>query len=270
MSRTSGSQAGASGQAPLEEVLRRPDEDEPRLAYAAWCGRQALSAATVARGVFIRAQIDLVRKRATGTWEELHLAGHAANDARREHGDAWDGQLRSLVSSVVYDRGFVELVRMSAAEFLGRAAELRGLAPIRHVDLTGVVEAGPEFWGSEALAGVRSLSMDRVGLTDREAAALAGSPHLGELRWLSIQDNLLTRKAGDALGASSGLGRLVYVGMRGNPYDPTNRYSHDGEIVGSVWLPPEGERLERTHGPKAWLHWVGQTFAELIPDRFRV
>lgn len=269
MTTAAGAQAGASGQAPLDEVLRRPDEDEPRLAYAAWCDRQILVPSTSARGTFIRAQITLVRKRSTGTWDELHLAEHAANDARSEHGDAWDAPLRSQVQRVEYDRGFVELIAMSPAAFRDRAAELRQQAPIRHLDLTGVVEAGPEFWESEALAGIRSISMDRQELSDRDVAALARSPHLSELRWLSIQNNLLTEKSGLAMAASKGLGKLTYANFRGNPYDPTNQYSHDGEIVGSIWLPPEGKRLEARHGPLPWLHWAGHTFADLVPDRFR-
>lgn len=270
MTVAAGTQAGASGQEPIDDVLRKPDDDQPRLAYAAWCEKHVLSPALVARGAFIRAQIDRLRKKDTGTWKELHLATHAENDAMRGHGDDWDARLRALVPSVAYDRGFVELVRMSAGEFKNRAAELRKLAPIRHVDLTGVVEAGTEFWQSESLAGMRSISMNRVGLTDREVVALASSPHLGELRWLSMLDNGLTEKSGRALAESKGLGRLVYVGMLGNPYDPTNQYSHDGEIVGSVWLPAEGKRLESKYGTLPWLHWVGQTFADLVPDRFRV
>ena len=72
------------------------------------------------------------------------------------------------------------------------------------------------------------------------------------------------------MATSKALPRLIYANFRGNPYDPTNQYSHDGEIVGSIWLPDEGKRLERQFGPLPWLHWVGATFAELMPDRFRV
>jgi len=271
MSTATGTQASASGGAPLASVLLKPDDDDPRLAYAKWCDAQLLTPSTTARGVFIRNQIARLNRRNTGTLPELRKLAAEANNARAEHGDAWDQPLRSLASSVEYDRGFVELVRMSASAFRDKAVAIRKLAPVRHLDLTGVVEAGPGFLASEVLAGVRSLSMDRCGLTDREIADLAGSPHVGELRWLSIGDNLLTVKSGEAMASSKNLGKLVYAGFLGNPYDPMNRYSHDGEIVGSIWLPIEGKRLEAKHrGPIAWLHWVGHTSAELIPDRFRV
>ncbi len=270
MSTAAGTQEGGSGQAPLGDVLARPDEDQPRLGYAAWCERQVLSPVTVARGKFIRAEVGLVAKGASATWDERFTLRSMASNAKREHGAAWDATLRSMVGSVEYDRGFVELVRVSASVWRDQGGSIRQMAPVRHLDLVGAGALEPAFLGSDALAGIRSLLMDRDELTDAHVAALASSPHVGDLRWLSIAHNELTDKSGVALAASKEIARLVYADFAGNPNDPTNQFSHDGVVVGSIWLPREGERLEATHGRLAWLRWAGQTFETLVPDRFRV
>lgn len=267
---TAGAQAGAAGQAPLDAVLRAPDDDKPRLDYAAWCDVQP-GLAIKARGVFVRTQITMLRRGATMEWREKdrHIEVMAA--AQRDHGSQWDAGVRAWVAEARYERGMIELVTVSAAAWRDHGADIRRAAPVRHLDLTGVVEAGAAFLASDALAGIRSIRMDYEKLTDEYVEALAASAHVGDLRWLSMEHNELTEASGRALAASDRMPLLRYVAMRGNPYDPTNRFTDDGDYVGSVWMPPEGERLERRFGKRfAWLRWAGETTATARPDRFTV
>lgn len=261
----------AAGPEPLARVLANPDADKPRLDYAAWCDAQP-DAPTQARGTFIRAQVNLIAKAATGTWRELHLLGHESSDARLQFGQRWDPSLTALASVVGYDRGFAEHIALSAAAWRAQGPAIRRLAPIRHLDLSraGLGGDGAALLASDALASIRSLSLDQVGLTDEEVEALAESPHVADLRWLSMASNALTPRAGVALARSKSLPRLVYANFSGNPYNPIDEYSTEDGVVASTWPTKDGARLEAKHGPLPWLHWPGRDPARIIPDRYRV
>ena len=253
----------------LRAVLADPDADEPRLAYAAWCDRQA-DTATKARGEFIRLQIALVNpeKEASGIQTfELRFQEETLLDS---YGAAWAAPLSNLITGFEYDRGFVELVTMSATRFLEYAADLFLLAPIRHLNLTGVPEVADALFTSPHLRSIRSLKMKRGGLTDAHAALLAASPVLGQLRWLAIAENAIGFAGADALAASPHLPELAYVHFYGNPVNPSEQYAYDDEMIMDAWLPEEGERLEARHGYLRWLHQDATTVREVFPDRFRL
>jgi hypothetical protein len=164
----------------------------------------------------------------------------------------------------------VELVGLSAQDFLQTAAVLFTLAPIRHLDLTGVASVAQALFASPTLQAIRSLNLERCGLTDREVALLASSPHLSELRWLSLAENPIGMAAAEALATSTCLPRLAHVRFFKNAVEPNEQYSYDNGFVVDAWLPEDGLALERRHGRLRWLHHDARSIADSVPDRFRI
>lgn len=250
----------------LRDVLNAPDEDAPRIAYADYMATQP-DASSQARALFIRAQLELAglepRSKAAfeQTGEVLRLL-----DA---HGASWTASVRQYADDPVFDRGFVELVRCTGAGFLAHAHDLLALAPIRHLTLTSVDDLDA-LLASPHLAQIRSLALDRVGLTDPMLATLATSPGLAQLRWLSIANNAVTRVGAESLAGSRALPRLAYVRFYGNPFDPGERQGHDQGMIVDRWLPKEGRDLEAKFGHLRWLHTDAQTLDDVVPDRLRI
>lgn len=259
----------AENQDLLDAVLAAPDADEPRLAYAAWCERQT-DEATQARSVFIRAHIALANAEKGITEANTFALRSQAETLVDRYGSLWAAPLANLVAGFEYDRGFVELITISAARFLEHAADLFRLAPIRHLTLTDVAEVAEALFASPHLKTIRSLKMKRCDLTDAHASMLAASPVLDQLRWLSIAENAISFEGADALAASTTLPHLAYVHFYGNPVNPSEQFAYDGEIIMDAWLPEDGERLEARHGYLPWLHQDATTAREVFPDRFRL
>src|SRR2546430_1459649 len=144
----------------LQAVLDNPDDDTPRLAYANWCDRQS-DEPTKARGEFIRVQIEIALMDTSavnqGAASDLE---HRASALSNSYGSAWAGPLVALVDHYAFDRGFVEIVTLSARAFLDHAPQLFTLAPIQHLNLTNVTEAADELFSSTYLRRIRSLVMD--------------------------------------------------------------------------------------------------------------
>ncbi|WP_437816039.1 TIGR02996 domain-containing protein [Sorangium sp. So ce1078] len=246
----------------LKAVLDAPDDDAPRLAYAQWSDAQG-DAVSVARGELIRAQIDLMH-----TSPEVIKAGRAFGVQHRiealidRHGATWAGAIAGWVDAVHFVRGFVGWIKLSAQRFLDHGDSIMALAPVQHLDLTGVRDVDEALFDSPLLAHIRSLSMDACGLHDLHVQMLAASPHVTHLRWLSVADNHLTLAAAEALAASPFLRDLRYAELRGNPTDPVERLGYDSGIVVASWMPPEGKDIEARFGHQPWLH------RDVIPGRF--
>jgi uncharacterized protein (TIGR02996 family) len=241
----------------LRAVIENPDEDSPRLAYADWCAAQTEEEGLQAHAEFIRLQLEI---RATPL--AVLLGGGKYFEQLRVHelvdrwGASWVGLLSPLVDGYRFHRGFVALVQMRARGFLQHASELFALAPIQHLDLTEGAEAAGELFGMDALRRLRSLSMDRCGLTANHIRLLAAAPVLQGLRWLSLQDNELDYEAARILAGSPYLKDLRVMKLRGNPVDPTEELGYDGGEVVDTNLPEAGERLEKEFGRIGWLHWT--------------
>jgi uncharacterized protein (TIGR02996 family) len=253
----------------LRAVLADPDSDAPRLACAAWCEEQP-DPALAARGSFIRAQIALLGADET-TEPDRHFAlTCAVRDLEDAHRDAWIAPLALIARAPVFDRGFVELVTSGAQELLKHADQLFALAPIRHLTLTDLATGADALFASAHLDRIRSLRLDRVGLTDDDVERLAASPHLGELRWLWIGNNRVTRRGAEALAASRSLPHLGYVGFVNNPFDPSEHQGHDQGLIVDRWLPEEGRALEAQFGFLRWLHTDARTLMEVVPPRLQI
>lgn len=240
----------------LQAVLQAPDDDTPRLAYAAWCAQQA-DAATQARARFIHAQLALQSAAAPAPgsmpYQLLVLESEAL---RREHAAAWAAPLLPFTQAQGWSRGFVDWVRLSARQCIDDMPALFALAPVRHADLTAVRDVDETLFTAPALARLQSLGLQRCGLHDLHVQLLADSQPLPRLRWLSLADNHLTLRAAEALALSKQLPALAFADFTGNPVDPGEQLGMDsGDIVHSE-MPPEGQALEARFGPLRWLHRV--------------
>lgn len=243
----------------LHAVLERPDDDAPRLAYAAWCEGQG-DEPTRARAEFIRRQIELARPDPESPLGQSKLPSyHRSQELLGLYSAQWAGPIAELTSFYSFRRGFIELIRITARGFLDHAAQLFAAAPIRHMDLTGVRDVTEELFASPYLGRLRSLSMDGCGLRDIHLHMLASAPQVTRLRWLSVADNRLSLAAAEALAASPSMKELRFAEFRGNPSDPAEQLGIDSGVVVSVWFPPDGVELERRFGPLPWLHREGET-----------
>lgn len=250
----------------LKAVLDSPDDDAPRLRYAEWCEQQP-DLATKDRARFIRAQIALSKLAVPDQTYELRSTSEKLN---RVHAAVWALPLVALVDRYQFDRGFVELVGLSAKHFLENAPQLFKRAPIRHLVLSAVLPSFPDLLRSEHLKGLRSLQLDRCELGDNEIAALANCENASELRWLSVTYNQIGENGVAALARSRCLKKLCYVCLAGNPIEPNEQYSYDNGFVVESSLPPDGVRLEARLGHLRWLHHAAITLEDSIPSRFRV
>ncbi|HVC61004.1 MAG TPA: TIGR02996 domain-containing protein [Acetobacteraceae bacterium] len=246
-------------QAALRAVLDQPDDDAPRLAYAALMDRQ-----DPPRGAFIRVQIAKAAASGTarvlkGIDEDLLLI---PNQAR------WAAPVTRLADDWVFHRGFIEAATMTASAFLAHAPALYAVAPVRHLTLTDAKPKVRELFASPHLRRIRSLELDQNQLDDEDIARLAASPMLGDLRWLSLAWNGITMAGFEALAGSTMLPRLRYGNFVGNEVDPSEQIIEEQGYAVDTWMPPEGEWLEQRYGPLAWLHHSVADANDDTADRF--
>lgn len=227
----------------MQAVVDAPTEDAPRAAYA-----RAVAATDPERAELIDIQLELARARRAHT-EDGHPALNREGALIRTHGARWAADVRPLVDSWQFLRGFTDVVTLDAARLLSVAPELYRRAPVLHLNLTGVQLVAAELFQSPHLARIQSLNLRRNALGDAEVAALAASPHLANLRWLELGINQIGAAGLEALAASRNLPRLGYVGLATNAIpDPTPQHADEYDATSTV-----GEALQRTYGPRAWL-----------------
>lgn len=227
----------------MQAVVDAPTEDAPRAAYA-----RAVAATDPERAELIDIQLELARARRAHT-EDGHPALNREGALIRTHGARWAADIRSLVDSWQFLRGFTDVVKLDAARLLSVAPELYRCAPVLHLNLTGVKPVAAELFQSPHLARIQSLGLLHNGLGDAEIAALAASPHLANLRWLELSNNKIGAAGLEALAASRNLPRLGYVGLATNAVpDPTPQHADEYDATS-----PIGEELQRKYGPRPWL-----------------
>ena len=255
----------------LRSVLRDPEQDQPRERYADWCVEQG-DIATRARADFIRTQLAIAKTSRLANPESYLELRALERRLLASYRGAWGEPVRDRVSSYDFNRGFVELISVSAREFLERGEELGTLVPMAHLDITSIGEDAKEFFMSPLLERLQSLSVAQCGLRDRDVAVLSESPYLKGLRWLDLGDNQIGMDGAHALAqrTSGNLPRLRYVRFFGNPIDPSERYAHEHDRIPDRWLPPPGMALESEHGPLPWLHISGEMIEDACPNRFRI
>lgn len=246
----------------LQAVLDAPDDDAPRLAYAAWCDDQA-DVVSSARAELIRAQLERAQMAPAdveaGQALTLDLRIKALLD---QHRSTFAQPLAGSVRAAHFLRGFVGWIELSAQQWLDHGAKILARAPVQHLNLTGVRDVDEALFDSPQLAGIRSLSMNDCGLHDIHVQLLAASPHLAQLRWLSLARNDLGLAAAEALAASPGLPALAFVDLESNPVDPREELGHDAGVLVASSMPADGKAIEARFGYRRWLH------PQLAPGRF--
>jgi uncharacterized protein (TIGR02996 family) len=250
-----------------EQIVRSPDDDALRLAYA-----HAIERRDPAHAEFIRLQIVRFRNEAArGVPRGTPSPREAA--LRAQHGARWAHFIAPLArghradapfQGYEFERGFVALLRTEPNMIADMGDRLLAMAPIEHLELT---REGPFIPALTApcLGRLRTLTLNALGLGDDDAVALAERGHLDRCEWLDLAGNRIGNRGAAALLDSPVIRRIPVVLLRGNPGDPAVLVSHD--VDGSVLvegLPPAGEAAEARHGGIPWLHLppIG------LPDRF--
>lgn len=246
----------------LVNVLADPLSDRPRLGYAA-----LIDSSDSLLGQFIRLQIDVFRDDSDTL--EARQRRLQAEKLLHSYGREWASNVAGLVDAYRFSRGFVELVRMPAREFLNKAGLLFSVAPVMHLELTDAYDVAADLFAHPRMAQIRSLSLNDCRLTDADVLALASSPHVRELRWLSLARNDIGPDGVEALASSSGLSNLRFVNLFGNPFDPSEHFAHeDGRII-DTWPSEVVLKSSLSDDTVSWLYATAAR-ADYFPDRFRL
>lgn len=170
----------------LDAVRNAPDDDGPRLVAADWYDDR-----DDPRGRFIRVQLALARlspydsrraRYATEEREQLAL-----------YGKLWMSTLAAKATGIVFRRGFIDELNMTARQFLASAEEVFSYAPIRQLHLLDAGQNLPAVLASAFLSRLAGLSIyaQYLGGTGHFTALLAGSSALKNLKQLRIGRNRL-------------------------------------------------------------------------------
>ena len=112
----------------------------------------------------------------------------------RQHRGRWLGLLTTHAPDSVFERGFVEAVRLSGATLLLHGPAVFDEHPIHRLSLHSVpIPRWPDVAGSPCLGCLTAL--DLRDNPDGDALGVLGdSPHLGRLRALDVHSTRLTAK----------------------------------------------------------------------------
>jgi uncharacterized protein (TIGR02996 family) len=264
-------------------ILKNPREDTPRLAYADWLDENG----DPSRARFIRLQYEI---------EKLPPIGPKASKAKKEeeallkkHEKEWAGEIAGLVGKYKFRRGFVEFVRLGAADFLKHGGRLFELAPLREVRFDPIKDqmpklvASPHFGRAETLgfnshigdqlhngdhlatllaaptlATVRRLDFALSSLDNDDLKAVARCPHLGSVEHLDLSSNPFNAEGLKAIAHSKCLPALKSIVLWGGSW-----FKFDG--IRALVESPLADRLE--HLVLAWLgkfHDLGDEIARII------
>ena len=229
------------------DIIAEPEADAPRLRYAELAGGDR--AELIRQGITLR---DMRRRRVESVLPTTELIATLL----RKHSE-WGADLLPWVKWVEYGRGFVERVSLPAALFVERAPILYAKAPILHVKLTDAAGHLEAIAASPLVARLLSIDLSENQLRDRDALALAESPHLAQLRWLDLGRNRIGEAGIDALAAATArrLPALRFLDLLLNKaQDPTEKWTEDDTGRVDYVDRPEGDALEAKYGPLAWLH----------------
>jgi uncharacterized protein (TIGR02996 family) len=191
----------SDGQALLRAILDDPDDDAPRLIYADWLEENG----DAARAAFIRAQITLARlPQDDSDRDRLVQTERTLWKANR---DAWKAWVPAWAKVTEFNRGFVERIQCSAADFIARADEVRAHTPLLSLRVDSTREMAVPLFRSRALDGLRTLRI-AVRVDRGDWQHLGECPYLGRLTTLVFNSNLYPDELVSALIRSSALPAL--------------------------------------------------------------
>jgi uncharacterized protein (TIGR02996 family) len=232
-----------------QEIIARPNDDDPRHAYAAWFRGQPQPMAQEFAG-FIDSQLRVAAayradpKAEVSTlrnWSDTYVSVAAFRAAVHLRRWLLEDLRMLLVDGLIgwpqFYRGAVERVAMRARRFLEFGEEVFSLAPVRHLVLTEVPSVVGELARSPLLARVRSLSFPanqpRDVLSDEHLATLMESPHLSGLTYMRfVQQRGLTERSYEQIATARTLPQLSCIEVfktaqwsddRQEPYAPIGR-----------------------------------------------
>jgi uncharacterized protein (TIGR02996 family) len=214
----------------LQTICENPEDDTTRLVYADWLEEHG-DAQDAARAEFIRVQIERSRLppddpgRADLSRRQAHLLG--------SHRDTWLRQLpalRGVVWPHRFWRGFVSGADVQAWKFYRRhAAALFTATPVQFLRVVGIgAQTCRELAKSDYLGRLLGLELLDHSIGDPGAQALAGCPHLANLRSLTLRGPvwsyfrpatsrpLIGAAGAFALAGSPFLARLTQLDLRDN------------------------------------------------------
>jgi uncharacterized protein (TIGR02996 family) len=254
-----------------EAIALRPDDDEPRLAFAS-----AVEAEDPLRARLIRVQVRLANLAGRENHPEwLRLALEAQRLIQAVSGSRWMASYgQEGVLDLEFHRGFIERVTIRARLLLHRSrpAPLLEREPIQHLDVVDLEWPGElreiVSWLAESgrSSRIRSLRLDGQRLDD-EAIDHLVTEAFAELCWLSLAYNDIREPGVRRLAAATyngPLSKLAYVNLRGNPFDPIEEVDEDQGVVIATRIP----RLDDPLPPVAWLQREVIGGRLIQPDRF--
>ncbi len=240
-----------------------PDDAVRMLVLADWLEEHG-DPLLAARGEFVRLQSQAHRP-AGGKERERELL--------RQYGDLWLGPLRAVAESYVWHHGLLHL-GVKEAVLLGEAAQgltAGDFAWVEGVTVSPLSPAGAAHLASLPwLRALATLEL-RDGVGDEGAAALAASPHVGNLRTLLLRLNRIGDSGVAALAQSPHLGKLSVLSLAYNAFRDLGaqalaasphlahlrQLNLEGNRLGHHGLP--GLRAAARANPGLWIHLGGVT-----------
>lgn len=210
----------------LAGVIAAPDDDAPRLAYAAW-----LRAQGDPRGEYIDVQCRLARQR-PDPQRRQELAGRE-RELGKSLRKAFAAEIKKVADHWEIRRGFIDEIRADAGKLLAGWQPLFATHPIRRLTLrsvtvdhvralvaTGVIgrlvnlglhgklgaKGARVLAEAPDLAAIRKLNLAGCRLGDDGVAALLASPHLGCTQ-LTLREDDMTDEGAQALAGAPALAR---------------------------------------------------------------
>jgi uncharacterized protein (TIGR02996 family) len=198
----------------MEAIRAQPEDDAPRLAYAAWLRQRGDP-----RGDFIEAQVR---------WHQAHqvldVAAMKQHGARQwqlqmQHKAAWVAPLERLgLYNAEFRRGLVESAGIPAAKFLKNGEKLFDLAPLLHevgfykekADLL------PRLAECPLLRRLEAVSIFDCPTPATALGEFAASPHAANLRSLELRESRVVGPIATACVQLLELPRLTCFSFTGN------------------------------------------------------
>jgi uncharacterized protein (TIGR02996 family) len=191
----------------IRQVLARPEDDAPRLAYAGWLEQQG----DRDRAEFIRCQVEAARLAPEdGRRGQVAARADELLQARRAEWEALPPELEGVARVGSFQRGFPAWARCGINDFpqdiaphLPRLWQVAPVTQLEFYDLNAAtwdvdfneswlpVENYEALASLPQLAHVRSLSVAECAIRAKHLKPLLASPHLTTLRELHLSGNRL-------------------------------------------------------------------------------
>ncbi len=195
----------------LEAIREDPADDVPRLVFADWLE----DSGDYDRAEFIRVQCELARGvRDRGRSLELLTR---LRELMQVHGETWLGALATLAPAPIFERGFVDTIRIGASLFLDHAEAIFASHPIRKIRFERAHHILDEVVACPHLASLDALDLQDEPLRDNGLAILGRCKYLACLKSLDLPRIECTGEGVRALLARGAVAGLVSLNLRHNP-----------------------------------------------------